>query len=385
MKKIIIAPDSFKGTMDAHEVCQVISCAVKKFFADAEIRSIPLADGGEGMVEAYIKLLGGERRSLCVSDPFGNPIQAVYGVLLDGTAVIEMASCAGLPLVREKNDPLHASTAGVGQMIKSAAAQGAENILIGIGGSATNDCGIGMAAELGYRFFGSKNEELEPLACNLGEVSRIEKPESLPAVKISVACDVNNPLCGINGATYVFGRQKGISEFMLASVDETMGHFADIIERDLGVSIKTLSGSGAAGGMGAAMVAFLGAQLNSGIDLLLDAIGFDDIIKDADMIITGEGRIDGQSATGKVPVGVGLRAKRAKVPCIALCGAIGPQAELVYDYGITAMFSSVKDVATYEDIRENCTENLRFLSESVMKTLVVADEDVSSLRYNAIH
>ena len=371
MKRFIIAPDSFKGTMDASAVCTVIGDAIRRHIPAAHITSVPLADGGEGMVDSYIRLLGGQRIHAMVSDPYGMPIEVAYGLLTDGSVVMEMAACAGLTLIRGEPDPMRASTRGVGEMLLHAHARGLHRVLMGIGGSATNDCGLGMAAALGYRFYDQAGKPVAPYACNLGGIVRIEKPSELPPLQIVVACDVTNPLCGENGATYVFGRQKGLSDGQLAELDGAMAHFADVIEKDLGLDIRNLKGAGAAGGLGAALVAFLGARLESGIDLILDAINFDALIADADLIITGEGRIDGQSVTGKVPVGVGLRAKRSNIPCLALCGSIGPRAELVYDFGITSVYSAIRDVTTFEEVRKTCAEDLGFLADSVVRTLLI--------------
>lgn len=375
MKRFVIAPDSFKGTMDASTVCEVIGGAIRRHIPDADIKSVPLADGGEGMVDTHVRLLGGKKISAVVSDLYEQPLGVEYGLLADGSAVMEMAGCAGLMLIRGEPDPLHASTRGVGELLLHASNRGLHKILMGIGGSATNDCGLGMAAALGYRFYNGEGGEVAPYACNLGLIEHIEKPAQLPPLQISVACDVANPLCGENGATYVFGRQKGVKEQQLAALDQAMAHFAAVIERELGSSVGDLKGAGAAGGLGAALVAFVGARLESGIDLILNAIDFDAMLADADLVITGEGRIDGQSITGKVPVGVGLRAKRANVPCLALCGSVGANADLVYDYGITAVYAAVMGAASFEEIRKTCVKDLEFLADSVVRTLMMGRGD----------
>lgn len=371
MKKIIIAPDSFKGTMSADTVCAVIEAALRRHMPEVQIVCLPLADGGEGMTAAYIRLLGGREIRAVVSDPQEEPVEAVYGVLNDGGAVMEMAACAGLTLVRGKPDPMRASTRGVGELLLDAQARGLHRVLLGIGGSATNDCGLGMAAALGYRFYDAGGAVLDPHAYNMGRIAHIEKPAVLPELEIVAACDVTNPLCGQNGATYVFSGQKGLAACRFAEVDAAMARFADVIQRDLGVAVRDMAGAGAAGGLGAALAAFLGARLVPGIDLLLDAIGFDARLADCDLVITGEGRIDGQSVAGKVPVGVALRAKRCGVPCLALCGSVGPRAELVYDCGMTAVYSAVRAVTTFEEVRRTSLADLDFLADSVARTLVM--------------
>lgn len=369
MKKVVIAMDSFKGTMDAPEVCQIVADAVRALLPGAEIRTLPMADGGEGMVSACLSILGGERVPAIVSGPRGEMMEVLYGMLPDGTPVMEMASCAGLPLMGENKDPLHATTRGVGQLILHAVQNGAARVLMGIGGSATNDGGIGMASAFGYRFLDGEGTELEPLAVNLSRIRRIESPKALPNVSVTVACDVDNPLYGPAGAAYTFGRQKGADDEMLKILDAGLKNLADVIEKDMGLDVRTMPGAGAAGGLGAGLVAFLGAKLLPGIDLILDAAGFDKMIEGADLVYTGEGRIDWQSAHGKVPVGIASRAERQGIPCVALCGAIGENMEKVYDYGITAAFAAVRGATDFAGIQQTCREDLRLLATAVTRLL----------------
>jgi glycerate kinase len=328
-----------------------------------------MADGGEGMVAAYLSVIGGERRVVRVTGPLGEPVDAAYAVLPDGSAVAEMASAAGLPQVGDRKDPLRATTRGVGEIVLDAAAHGCRRLLMGLGGSCTNDCGIGMAAALGYRFLDSSGAEVEPLAMNLGEIARIVDPRHMPDIAITAACDVDNPLVGPDGATYTFGPQKGADAACLARLEEGMCSFARVLERHFSTPVADCPHGGAAGGMGAAVLTMLRGGLKSGIDALLDAAQFDRLIADADLVVTGEGRIDWQSAHGKVPMGVGLRCKKAGVPCIALCGCVGPRAEEVYDCGITAVFSSLREAAPFEQVRGHSAENLTFLTDSVMRLL----------------
>ncbi len=373
MKRFIIAPDSFKGTMSADEAASIMQNAVLTHIPDAQIKCLPMADGGEGMVEAYLRILGGKRKNAWVSGPFGEPMEAFYGLLADNTAVIEMAACAGLPLVEGRRDPLHATTKGVGELIRFVEQEGAARIVMGIGGSATNDCGIGMAAALGYLFLDEKRQPVEPLACNMRRIRHIEKPDQLPAIPIMAACDVDNPLYGPAGATHTFGRQKGAEDDVLALLEAGIQNVTEVILHDLGVAVANVPGAGAAGGLGAGLIAFLGAELRPGIDLLLDTCGFDEMLQGCDIALTGEGRIDWQSAHGKVPVGIARRAKKADVPCIALCGAVGDGAQAVYEQGITAIFSAVRGASDFDGIKKTCHEDLAILADSVVRLLLAIE------------
>lgn len=375
LKKIILAPDSFKGTMGAGAVCDILAEAVRRHVPEAEVVAIPMADGGEGMVEAYLNLLGGRRVPLQVQGPLGEPVDCSYGLLPDGRAVMEMAACAGLPLVGDRREPLRASTYGVGQMLRHAQALGVRQVLLGLGGSATNDCGLGMAAALGYRFLDEAGRAVEPLACNLGRISRILPPDSPPELEVAAACDVRSPLCGPTGATYVFGPQKGVSGPLLEQLDQEIAAFAQVMARDLGRWVRDLPGAGAAGGLGAALAAFLGAELRPGAELLLDAAQFHRALEGADLVLTGEGRMDGQSAAGKVVGAVGRRARAQGVPCVALCGSLGPGAEALYrSCGITAAFSALREPGEFAQIRASCRENLSLLADGVLRLLLAAQD-----------
>ncbi len=370
--RYILAPDSFKGTMTADEVCDIWEDVIRRHEPEARIDRLPMADGGEGMVNAYLRILGGERVTARVSGPLSGRMDADYGILPGGAAVMEMAACAGLPLVGDRKDPERATTFGVGELILHAAQRGVAEILLGLGGSATNDCGIGMAAALGYRFLDEAGRVIEPAAKNMGQVRHIVRPEQPIPVTVTAACDVDNPLYGPNGATYTFGMQKGAEGETLRTLDAGLKNMAEVIARDLGVDIANLPGAGAAGGLGAGIAAFLGGRLQPGIELLLDAAGFDSMLRDADLVFTGEGRIDWQSAHGKVPVGVARRAKAHGVPAIALCGAIGEGVEAVYEHGITAVFSAVRSVSDFASIQKSCREDMRLLADSVMRMLHAA-------------
>ena len=366
MKKILIAPDSFKGTMTAGEICALLSRAVKELSPGRETVCIPMSDGGEGMVEAYTSLLGGEKGVFPVTGPREQTVNCPYGILPGGVGVLEMAGAAGLPLMGGEFSPLGATTYGVGEAIQRLADRGCRELLMGLGGSATNDCGIGMAAALGYRFLDKDGAPLAPYAFHLGRVEKILPPDTLPELTITAACDVNNPLCGVRGAAAVFGPQKGLKPEEIGPHDMAMAHFAEVIRRDLGADVAGLPGAGAAGGLGAGMMAFLGARLTAGIELLLDTVRVDDILADCDLVLTGEGRMDGQSIAGKVPVGVAHRAKKAGVPCVALCGSLGREAELVLNEGITAYFAATDGTKTMDELVRSCRDDLYALALRVL-------------------
>lgn len=369
IKQVIIAPDSFKGTMEAAQVCRIIQASVRNYFPAAAVRCIPMADGGEGMVDAYLELLGGRKVFLTVQGLQGRPVACHYGILPDGTAVMEMAACAGLPLLDGALDPMHTTTYGVGEMLLHAERNGIRRVLLGIGGSATVDCGLGMAAALGYRFLDKNGAQVEAVTCHMADIASIIVPDRKPKLDIIAACDVDNPLCGETGAIYTFGKQKGISEEMMPQMDAQMKRFARIIAKQTGVNVLDVPGVGAAGGMGAALLAFLNAKLKPGVELLLDAVGFDGLLKETDIVFTGEGRIDWQSIRGKVPVGVARRAQAAGVPCIALCGSVGEGAEQVFQKGVTAIFSAIGEACDFSQVKKNCIRDLKLLSDSVMRLL----------------
>lgn len=370
MKHIILAPDSFKGTMDAAEICAIQKDVIKKYLPQCRIDTIPMADGGEGMTQSYLRIFGGEEICLRVTGPLGKPVNAAYAIMPDKSAVMEMAAAAGLPLAGKSRDPENATTYGVGEMLLDAQSRGVKKILLGLGGSATNDCGIGMAAALGYRFLDEKGAQIEPLAKNMKLICKIKPPERPFCAEVTAACDVDNPLCGENGATYTFGMQKGAKGEMLARLDAGLKNVSGLMLRDLGADTATVPGAGAAGGLGAGVMAFLGGRLTPGIEMLLDAADFDKLLESCDLVITGEGRADWQSAHGKVPCGIGLRCKKAGVPCIALCGSTGKGAEELYNCGITAIFSAVTGACDFEEIKRSCRDDMRMLTDSLMRTLL---------------
>lgn len=368
-KRFVLAPDSFKGTLEATEVCEILSEAIYAEVPDAQITAIPMADGGEGMTAAVLKLMGGALVEVDVTGPLGAPVRGFYGMLDDGSAVIEMAAAAGLPLAGDVRDPLRATTRGVGELIRHAAEHGARRILLGLGGSATNDMGAGMAAALGWRFLDESGAELAPLAENLGKIARILPPKEQLPCPVVAACDVRNPLLGDDGATAVYGPQKGVTAQLRPVLEAGIARVSGMLEAMLGIPLQNVPGSGAAGGMGAGVLAFLGGSLKPGVELLLDAVDFDAKLRDADAVFTGEGRMDRQSANGKVPMGVGLRCKRAGVPCIALCGSLGEGAEEMRKYGVTACFSAVRGETDFARIQKSCRDDLYRLARSVVRLM----------------
>jgi glycerate 2-kinase len=375
MHKVVLAPDSFKGTLTSIEVCDLVETAFRELSPDTRVVKVPIADGGEGTVDAYLAALGGRHVAVDVLDPLFRPIRAVYGILPDGrTAVVEMAAASGLPLVGDRKDPLHATSVGTGQLIRDALDRGCTTILLGLGGSATNDGGVGLASALGVRFFDERGDAIEPTGGGLAQLRRIDRSAldpRLAACGLLVACDVDNPLCGPQGASAVFGPQKGATADMVGILDHNLARYADLLLRDCGADVREIPGSGAAGGLAASLLAFVPrCTLVPGIRLLLDAVGFDARLQDADLVITGEGKMDGQSVHGKAPVGVAERAMRADVPCIAIVGTVGEGWEAVRAHGIQAVYRTSREGATFEEIRRTCREDLVEAARKVVRSLV---------------
>jgi glycerate kinase len=350
--KVLVASDSFKGSLSSIQVGEAVTAGIKNIFPEAVVRVIPIADGGEGTVEALVTAGGGKYQTKTVSSPLGEPVSAVFGMLPDGTAIIEMAAASGLPLVPPaRRNPLTATTRGTGELIKAALDEGASGILIGIGGSATNDGGAGMVQALGGKLLDRQGRELAPGGAALAELWKIDvsgMDDRLQEVPITVICDVDNPLCGPRGASAVYGPQKGANSEMVRQLDGCLRHYAEVIKDQLGIDIRDISGAGAAGGLGAGLLAFTKARLKSGTEAVLDTIKFDELVGEYDLVITGEGRIDAQSAFGKVPKGVGTRAQRQGKPVIAVVGSIGEGAEAMYQYGIRAIVPIVNRPMTLE-------------------------------------
>ena len=353
--KIVIIPDSFKGSASSMEVCNCIEKGILKVFKNADIKKIPVADGGEGTVDSILYAAGGNIKKVNVKNPSGKIIEAKYGIINKEKAVIEMAEASGITLVDDAvRNPLKYSTYGTGELIKDAMNNNIKEILIGIGGSATNDCGIGMANALGYKFLDENNNELEAIAENMIKVASIDDSnvdKRIFDIKINVACDVKNPLYGENGATAIYGKQKGVTDESFDILDNGLKNIARIVKDKFNKEIDYIEGSGAAGGLGGGLVAFCNAKLKSGIDAVLDIIDFEDKIKDASLIITGEGAIDGQTKKGKVPVGVARRANG--IPVIAIVGDIRDGAEAVYDMGIVSIMPALKRAMPLDEAIKN--------------------------------
>lgn len=356
--KILIAPDSFKGTLSANDVCDIIGQAFADTVKNAEITKLPAADGGEGLCACLKGIVGGETIKADVCGVFGEKMNAEYLMLNDKTAVVEMAACAGLPLAGENKNPEKATTFGVGELIIHAIDNGAQKILLGLGGSATNDCGFGMASAMGYKFTDENGEAFVPTGETLCKVRSIISPENPIEIPVIAACDVENPLFGKNGAAYVFAPQKGADSDMIARLDNGLRHASYIISRDLNISVSESKGSGAAGGMGAGALAFLGAELKKEIDILLDAADFDKKASDSDLIITGEGRLDFQSVNGKVISGIAKRSSSLGKPVIAICGSRGERAEEIMALGVSELYFSCETEKSFDEIIKTCREDL---------------------------
>lgn len=342
--RVLIAPDKFRGSLDAAEVARAIARGVKRAMPEAEVETLGLADGGEGFVETMVDALGGRLEEVEVRGPLGHPVQARIGVVDQGqTAILAMSSASGLSLIPPTmKNPLLTTTYGTGQMIRRALDSGVKRIFIGIGGSATNDGGAGMGAALGYRFLSAEGRELPLGGAALARLDRIDasnRDPRLDQVTIEVACDVTNPLCGPIGASAVYGPQKGANADMIQRLDQALENLARVVHRDLGIEIRDLPGAGAAGGLGAGLVAFSNGRLRRGIDLVIDATQLHERMQKADFCITGEGRIDHSSGYGKTVAGVAHVARDCGKPCVALGGSLASGAESVLEQGITAFFS----------------------------------------------
>ena len=373
MKKVVLIPDSFKGSLSSEQICALIAQRVAEHFPQCEAVSIPVADGGEGSVDCYLAALGGKKVPVTVTGPFFETVDAFYGVLPDGeTAVIEMASCAGLPQAQGRLNPMITTTYGVGQLILAAAEAGCKKIILGLGGSCTNDAGTGAAAAVGIRFYNKFGMAFVPTGGTLSEIARIDTTQKSPVlggVTIVAMCDIDNPMYGPAGAARVFAPQKGADADMVQKLDSGLAYLAAVIEKELGVSVRKLPGGGAAGAMGAGMVAFFGAQLQMGIETVLDTVAFDHIIKDADLIFTGEGRIDAQSLRGKVIAGVAKRAKKQGVPVIALVGDAETDIGAMYEMGVTAVFPINRKAKDFSQIKHLSGEYLSFTADDVLRLL----------------
>lgn len=352
--KIVVAVDSFKGSLSSAELAEAVESGAQKVYPDAEVLKVPVADGGEGTVQALVDGTGGIYRTVKVNGPLMTPVTALYGITGDGkTAVIEMASASGLPLVpTDKRNPMKTTTFGTGELIADALNKGCREFLIGIGGSATNDCGMGMMQALGMKFYDRTDNEIGIGGESLLQTVSIDDTSLMSELKESrflIACDVDNPLYGENGAAHVYSRQKGADEQMVLDLDKGLQHFCRIVESKYGFNMNDLAGAGAAGGLGGAFAAFLDGELKPGIDIILEKTGLSRKMNGADFVITGEGKIDFQSIMGKTPVGVSKMASEKNIPVIAIAGAVTDDAEIVHDHGINSLFSIMNYPIELED------------------------------------
>ena len=370
MNKIILIPDSFKGTMSSSEICEIMASQINRHFPKASIISIPVADGGEGSVDAFLTAMGGEQVWLDVLGPYREDIQAYYGLIPGGIAVVEMAAAAGLPLVGDNKNAERTTTYGVGQLIEHAARSGIQRLVVGLGGSSTNDGGTGAAAALGVRFFNQAGEPFVPVGATLKDIDRIDASGLCPELKkieLVTMCDIDNPLCGPHGAAAIFGPQKGADPAMVERLDQGLMHLATIARRDLGIDVLDLPGAGAAGGMGGGMVAFLGSRLEMGIETVLNTVGFNELLQGADLVISGEGKIDSQSLRGKVVIGVARRTKKMGVPLLAIVGDIGDNLEGAYDEGVTAIFSINRVAVPFKEAKPRARNDLALTLDNLMR------------------
>lgn len=363
--KIVISIDSLKGSLTSIEAANAIKKGILSVDNKSDVVIMPLADGGEGTVEALVQGMNGEEKVISVTGPINEKVNATYGILKEtNTAIIEMAQASGLPLVpAELRNPLNTTTYGVGEIIKEAIEKGCRNFIVGIGGSATNDCGVGMLQALGFEFY-DENDNLVGLGGKvLKQIKRIKtdnKLKELDECNFKIACDVNNPLYGENGAAYIYGPQKGATKEIVKELDKGLKNFAEVVKKDLGKDIAHIEGAGAAGGLGFGFLGFLNSKLESGIKIILDEIKLEEVVKDADIVITGEGRLDNQTAMGKAPIGVAKLAKKHGAKVIAIAGCTTPDAVKCNEEGIDAYFSIVNKAMTIDEAmkKENATQNM---------------------------
>ena len=372
--KVVIAPQSFKGSISALDAARAMEQGVKRVISDAETVLVPVADGGDGTLETLVEATGGDIRSAKVTGPIGEPVEAEWGALGDGeSAMIEMARTSGLALLSlDERDPLRTTTYGLGEIIREALDAGFRSFIVGIGGSATNDGGAGMAQALGVRLLDESGNDLPPGGAALADLRKIDTSgldARAAASQFSVACDVSNPLTGPEGASAVYGPQKGATPDLVEQLDDALGNFAEVVERDIGRSINDVPGSGAAGGLGGGMMAFLDGSLRAGVDIVLDQVGLNEQLEGADLVITGEGQLDFQTVYHKAPIGVAWRAKERGIPVIAISGSLGQGFEDVHPEGIDAVASivcapmSLDEASTRagELIADAVAETMRFM------------------------
>jgi len=380
VKKVVIAPDSFKGTMNSREVCEIIDKAFKKIKPDVETVKIPVADGGEGTTDAFLYAINGEKIFVNTKNPLFEDIKSFYAILKNKndkkTAVIETAAASGLTLIENRKNPLDSSTFGTGLLIKDALDKNCEKIILGLGGSATNDGGAGIISALGVKLLDENNQEIIPSNNGLGRLKYINDAKldkRLKNCEFIIACDVDNILCGPTGASYIFGPQKGADKKTVKILDENLSKYAEILRKKTGRDIKNIPGTGAAGGILASLLSFpehINCKICSGIDIILDTVNFDEIIKDADLIITGEGRFDSQSLGGKAVSGIAKRAKKQNKPVIVIAGSCGEYGDEVYNLGISAIFTACSRIyASFDEVKQSCSDDLYRITENILRVI----------------
>lgn len=371
MNKFLLIPDSFKGTMSSMEICSLLEEKIQEYYPAAEIHSIPVADGGEGSVDCFLQALGGEKVIVTTNNPFFEPIDSYYGLIDNGrTAVIEMAASAGLPLIEDRKDPLKASTFGVGELILHAARKGVSKIIMGLGGSCTNDGGCGAACAVGIRFLDEAGNSFIPTGGTLHRIQQLDFSQIEPMIKgieFVTMCDIDNPMYGPTGAAAIFGPQKGATPEEIELLDAGVRHLSQIIKQTMGLDLAFVPGTGAAGAMGAGMAAFFHSRLQMGIQTILDTVQFEELAAGADMIFTGEGKLDSQSLRGKVVIGIARRAKALGVPVTALVGDIGDDMEAAYDEGVSAIFSINRVAVDFPVARLRSRQDLSLTIDNLMR------------------
>ncbi|QIC85834.1 glycerate kinase [Serratia liquefaciens] len=370
LKKVVIAPDSFKESLSALEVAEAIERGFRQIFPQVQYVKLPMADGGEGTVDSMVAATGGEIVTVAVTGPLGQPVQAFYGLLGEGeTAVIEMAAASGLHLApKAQRDPRMTTSYGTGELILAALERGVKTIILGIGGSATNDGGAGMMQALGARLLDDNRQALPPGGAALAQLAYIDLSgvdPRLQQVSITAACDVDNPLCGANGASAVFGPQKGATPEMVTQLDAALRHYGTLLEQATGREVINAPGAGAAGGMGAALLGMLNARLRPGIEIVIETLQLEEALRDADLVITGEGRLDSQSIHGKTPIGVARVAKRFGLPVIGIAGSLSKDYQVVHQHGIDAAFSVLDRVVSLEEALAEAADNLEVTARNV--------------------
>jgi len=376
---IVVAPNAFKSSLSAVEAAEAMRRGILAANPDCRVSCVPVADGGDGLTEVMLQVMGGQRVETTVTGPRFEKVSAPFCLVPDKRlAVVEMARASGLALLPEsQRNPMETTTYGTGELILSAVEHGARQIIVGIGGSATCDGGIGMAAALGYRFLDESGVALKPVGGRLNGVAAIDKSgvdPRLAGIQVAAACDVTNPLTGPKGAAPVFAPQKGATVDQVDALDAGLANLARVIRRDMGIDIQKLAGSGAAGGLGGGLHAFLGAELKPGIDLVLDVVGLKSVLDGADLVLTAEGQIDDQTRFNKAPAGVARMANLAGVPCIAICGAVGEAIHTLHDIGIDAVFSICRGPMPLETAMQNAPDLLARCTEQVVRAFIAGRE-----------